>query len=146
MERVRPMLRRTHWTREDQMIGGPLGMVLYGVALAYEWSFLVVVLGFGMVWFSVGQAVNISLIYTIDAYPDLTGEVVSAQLLLKSIITFFLSTFINHHMDPSKRILMVAIMGGTTAAILSLAFPIFIWGARLRRSAFGWRVSRYVYS
>jgi hypothetical protein len=81
------------------VITAPLGLVLYGAGLQYKLHFMVPIVGLGLgtkplqmnqfpanlgiVSFSGGQAINISFVYTLDAYGSVSGEVTIAQLAFK---------------------------------------------------------------
>jgi hypothetical protein len=126
------------------LITAPLGLLLYGYGLQNRLSFMVPVVGLGLLSFSGGQAINISLVYTLDAYSPVAGEVTIAQLAFKSIIGFGLSATTNTWIATSGLAPALSEMAAITAFVLLLAIPMFFYGARLRKASLGWRVVGFV--
>ena len=126
------------------LITAPLGLLLYGYGLQNKLSFMVPVVGLGLLAFSVGQAINISLVYTLDAYSSVTGEVTIAQLAFKSIIGFGLSATTNTWIASAGLGLALSEMAAITAFVLLLAIPMFFYGARLRKASLEWKFVRFV--
>ena len=126
------------------LITAPLGLLLYGYGLQNRLSFMVPVVGLGLLSFSGGQAINISLVYTLDAYSPVAGEVTIAQLAFKSIIGFGLSATTNTWIAGSGLETALSEMAAITGFVLLLAVPMFVYGARLRKASLGWRVVRFV--
>jgi hypothetical protein len=122
----------------------PLGLLLYGYGLQNRLSFMVPVVGLGLLSFSGGQAINISLMYTLDAYSPVAGEVTIAQLAFKSIIGFGLSATTNTWIATSGLVIAMSEMAAITAFVLLLAIPMFFYGARLRKASLGWKVVGFV--
>lgn len=84
--------RKNGGRREPEMrlpsliVGGifaPLGILLYGVGLAYHYHWIVSTLGLGFLSFAIVQTTNVTLVYTIDAYRPAAGEVAVSQLAFK---------------------------------------------------------------
>ena len=126
------------------LITAPLGLLLYGYGLQNRLSFMVPIVGLGLLSFSGGQAINISLVYTLDAYSPVAGEVTIAQLAFKSIIGFGLSAATNIWIATSGLELAFFEMAAITTFVLLLAIPMFFYGARLRKVSLGWRAVRFV--
>ncbi|KAH8787398.1 MFS transporter [Hyaloscypha sp. PMI_1271] len=126
------------------VITAPLGLILYGTGLQYKLHFMVPIIGLGLVSFSGGQAINISFVYTLDAYGPVSGEVTIAQLAFKSIIGFGLSATTNSWIAGAGEDVALGEMAAITAFVLLLAIPMFFWGARLRRWSLGWRAVRFI--
>ena len=105
---------------------------------------MVPVVGLGLLSFSGGQAINISLMYTLDAYSPVAGEVTIAQLAFKSIIGFGLSATTNTWIATSGLAIAMSEMAAITAFVLLLAIPMFFYGARLRKASLGWKVVGFV--
>lgn len=82
------------------LISGPLGLIIYGAGIDQQWHWIVPVIGLGLcrlthiseelvltgpilVSFTVVQATNITLVYAIDAYRPVAGEIIVAQFGFK---------------------------------------------------------------
>ncbi|KAH8651564.1 putative MFS transporter [Tricladium varicosporioides] len=126
------------------VITAPLSLILYGVGIQNKMHFMVPVLGLSLLSFSGGQAINISFVYTLDAYSPVSGEVTIAQLAFKSIIGFGLSAATNIWIADSGPALAFSEMAGITLVVLLLAVPLFFYGPRLRRWSLGWRAVQFV--
>jgi len=126
------------------VITAPLGLVLYGAGLQYKFHFMVPIVGLGLVAFSGGQGINISFVYTLDAYGPVKGEVVITQLAFTSIISFGLSATTNSWIARDGELVALGEMAAITAFVLLLAIPMFFWGARLRRWSLGWRAVKFI--
>ncbi|RDW80765.1 MFS general substrate transporter-7 [Coleophoma crateriformis] len=126
------------------IITAPLGLILYGYGLQNKLNFMIPVLGLSLVSFSGGQAINISFVYTLDAYSPVANEVTIAQLAFKSILGFGLSAGTNTWIAGSGIFLAstewAIISGGT----LLLAVPMFYYGKSLRKSSLKWRAIQFV--
>ena len=103
------LTKRNNGIREPEMrlpsmtlglIASPLALILYGVGIQNKLHWMVPTLGLGLcekicstseaslslhvlVTFAVTQATNVSLVYTIDAYRPVAGEIVVTQLGFK---------------------------------------------------------------
>ncbi|KAH9213551.1 MFS transporter [Leptodontidium sp. 2 PMI_412] len=126
------------------IITAPLGLILYGVGLENKMHYMVPITGISLLSFSAGQAMNISFVYTLDAYGPVAGEVTIAQLAFKSVIGFGLSATTNSWIANAGLVVALSEMAGITAFVLLLSVPMFFWGARLRRWSLGWRVVKFV--
>ncbi|UKZ68261.1 uncharacterized protein TrAtP1_009297 [Trichoderma atroviride] len=65
------------------VLAAPTALILFGVGIQNRLHWMVPTLGLGLLNFSIVQAVNISMVYTIDSYRPIGGEVVVAQLGFK---------------------------------------------------------------
>lgn len=126
------------------MITAPLALILYGVGLEYKLPFMVPIFGLSLLTFSIGQGINISFVYTLDAYGPVRGEVTIAQLAFKSVIGFGLSATTNSWIAGSGELVALSEMAAISFFVLALWVPMFFWGARLRRWSLGWRVVSFV--
>ncbi|KAF4629520.1 hypothetical protein G7Y89_g8627 [Cudoniella acicularis] len=126
------------------VVTAPLSLVLYGVGIQYKLSPAVPIFGLSLLSFSSGQAINISFVYTLDAYSPVSGEVTIAQLAFKSIIGFGLSAATNIWIANSGLVLAFSEMAAITLFVLLLAIPLFFYGKRLRRWSLGWRAVTFV--
>lgn len=96
--------RRNGGIREPEMrlpaiaisvITAPLALVLYGVGIGKDLPWIVPTIGLGLLTFSIVQATNVTMVYTIDAYRPVAGEIVVTQLAFKSAFGFLLSFYTN---------------------------------------------------
>ncbi|KUJ06858.1 MFS general substrate transporter [Mollisia scopiformis] len=126
------------------MVTAPVALILYGAGLQFKLPFMVPIIGIGLLTFSIGQGINISFVYTLDAYGPVRGEVTIAQLAFKSIIGFGLSATTNSWIAGSGELVALSEMAGITFFVLSLWVPMFFWGARLRRWSLGWKAVSFV--
>jgi hypothetical protein len=67
------------------LIASPLACVLYGVGVDRKLHWMVPTVGLGLFNFAVVQAMNVSIVYTVDAYRPIDGEVVVSQLVFKGV-------------------------------------------------------------
>lgn len=65
------------------LITAPLSLVLYGVGIQHQLHWICPTIGLGLLNFSITQATNISLVYTIDAYRPIAGEITLASMGFK---------------------------------------------------------------
>lgn len=114
--------------------------------------------------FSIVQATNIVLVYVIDAYRPVAGEVTLAvmgfkcecshsSILLDSKLTkihvalfgFLLSFYTNPWVDQSGYLNAYGAMAGISAAILILWVVLYVWGRHIRHVTWSWPVISYVH-
>lgn len=76
--------KRNNGVREPEMrlpammfslISTPLSLILYGVGIQYQLHWICPTIGLALLNFSVVQGTNVALVYTIDAYRPIAGEV-----------------------------------------------------------------------
>ncbi|KAH7145363.1 major facilitator superfamily domain-containing protein [Dactylonectria estremocensis] len=139
--------KRNHGIREPEMrlpaiifsvIASPLSLVLYGVGIANEYHWIVPTIGIGMLTFSVVQATNITLVYTIDAYRPIAGEVAVTQYAYKSLIGFLLSFYTNPWIAKDGYAGAFGAMAGITGGIILLGIPVYVYGKRIRHTTWNW--------
>ncbi|RKL27785.1 hypothetical protein BFJ72_g12913 [Fusarium proliferatum] len=65
------------------LVVAPLSLVLYGVGIDRNWHWIVPTLGLGLLNMAIVQATNVSLVYTIDSYRPVAGELAVTQLAFK---------------------------------------------------------------
>ena len=61
----------------------PLALVLYGVGIQHRLHWILPTVALGLLNFSIAQVTNVSLLYVIDAYRPVAGEIVVTQLGFK---------------------------------------------------------------
>ncbi|KAM0558077.1 hypothetical protein ACHAPJ_005244 [Fusarium lateritium] len=116
----------------------PLALVLYGVGIDRAWHWIVPTIGLGLLNFSIVQATNISLVYTIDSYRPVAGELAVTQHAFKSAFGFLLSFYTNPWIDESGYSNAFGAMAGISGSVLLLWIPMYIWGRRVRQSTWSW--------
>jgi hypothetical protein len=95
--------------------------------------------------FSIVQATNVSLVYTIDCYRPIAGEVTVTTVALKSCIGFLLSFYTNPWIDAVGYLNAYGTMAAISAAILLFVIPLYMYGKRIRHSTWEWRVVKWVH-
>jgi hypothetical protein len=113
--------------------------------------------------FSIVQATNISLVYTIDSYRPIAGEVTLASTGFKcklpasmrtlscygsdiflAAFGFLLSFYANPWIDEVGYQNAYGFMAGIAAVVLLCWIPLYIWGKSIRHATWKWRVTNYV--
>ena len=79
-------IREPEMRLPSMLIGGvaaPVALVLYGVGIGKQLHWMVPTLGLALLNFAITQATNVTLVYTVDAYRPIAGEVTVSQLAFK---------------------------------------------------------------
>ena len=95
--------------------------------------------------FSIVQATNISLVYTIDCYRPIAGEVTVTSMALKSCFGFLLSFYTNPWIAKVGYMNAYGTMAGIAAVVLLFAIPMYLFGKRIRHVTWHWSVVKYVH-
>ncbi|KAI3400270.1 hypothetical protein diail_3651 [Diaporthe ilicicola] len=127
------------------LITTPLALVLYGVGIQKQLHWMCPTIGLGLLNFSIVQATNIVLVYVIDAYRPVAGEITLAVMGFKSLFGFLLSFYTNPWVDQSGYLNAYGAMAGISAGILILWVPMYLWGQRIRHVTWSWPVISYVH-
>lgn len=127
------------------LITTPLALVLYGVGIQKQLHWICPTIGLGLLNFSIVQATNIVLVYVIDAYRPVAGEVTLAVMGFKSLFGFLLSFYTNPWVNQSGYLNAYGAMAGISAAILVLSAPLYVWGRHIRHVTWSWPVISYVH-
>ncbi|KAH8688412.1 major facilitator superfamily domain-containing protein [Ilyonectria robusta] len=120
------------------LVTGPLALVLYGVGIGKTLHWIVPTIGLGLLNFSIVQATNISLVYTIDAYRPVAGEVTVSQFAFKSAFGFLLSFYTNPWIAKSGYVTAFGSMAGISAAVISFWVVFYFFGKRIRHATWEW--------
>ncbi|KAF5556334.1 transcription factor Pig1p [Fusarium mexicanum] len=124
----------------------PLSLVLYGVGIDRNWHWIVPTIGLGLLNLAIVQATNVSLVYTIDSYRPVAGELAVTQLAFKSAFGFLLSFYTNPWIDKSGYANAFGAMAGISGAVILCWVPIYIWGRRIRHATWSWGyIERFVH-
>ncbi|KIX08807.1 uncharacterized protein Z518_03464 [Rhinocladiella mackenziei CBS 650.93] len=126
------------------LVTGPLACVLYGVGIAKRLHWMCAVIGIGLVNFTVVQSNNISVVYILDSYRPIAGEVVVTQAAFKACFGFLLSFYTNPWVEQSGYAGAFGAMAGIVGGVLICFIPFYIFGARIRRASWRWPFIRKV--
>ncbi|PKS08467.1 hypothetical protein jhhlp_004850 [Lomentospora prolificans] len=127
------------------LISAPLALVLYGVGIEKQLHWICPTIGLGLLNFSITQGTNVCLVYVIDAYRPVAGEITLSVMGFKSMFGFLLSFYTNPWVEKSGYINAYGAMGGIAAAVLILWVPLYIWGKALRHASWHWPILRYIH-
>ncbi|RDL31070.1 Uncharacterized protein BP5553_09859 [Venustampulla echinocandica] len=127
------------------LITTPLGLILYGVGIQYKLHWICPTIGLGLLNFSIVQATNVSLVYTIDCYRPIAGEVTVTTMAFKSCFGFLLSFYTNPWVDKVGYLNAYGTMAGISAAVLLCGIPIYIFGKEIRHRSWNWSVVKFVH-
>ncbi|KAK7432707.1 hypothetical protein QQZ08_000566 [Neonectria magnoliae] len=127
------------------MVTTPLALVLYGVGIQHGLHWIVPTIGLGLLNFSITQAASVSLVYVIDAYRPVAGEVSLAVLGFKSMFGFLLSFYTNPWINISGYQNAFGAMAGISASVLVMWVPFYLWGKKIRHVTWHWPVISYIH-
>jgi hypothetical protein len=94
--------------------------------------------------FTITQATNVSLVYTIDSYRPIAGEIVVTQLAFKSAFGFLLGFYTNPWVDTHGYNVAYGEMAAICGGVLIFWIPLFIWGKTIRQKTLSWSVMKWV--
>ncbi|KAK0631993.1 major facilitator superfamily domain-containing protein [Immersiella caudata] len=132
-------------TMIPSLVAMPLSLILYGVGIEKGLHWIVPTIGVGLLSFSIVQGTNVCLVYVIDAYRPVAGEITLAVMGFKSLFGFLLSFYTNTWVEQSGYIGAFGTMAGISGAVIFMALPLFLWGKRIRQATWGWRVISYIH-
>ncbi|KAL3418544.1 major facilitator superfamily transporter [Phlyctema vagabunda] len=129
------------WMMLPCAIFSPMGMILFGIATAYEWTNIwpaYVALGF--IGFGWGCAGDLSMAYLMDAYPSMVLEgMVGVAVVNNTIGCIFTFTASPWLLASGTRDCFIAI-GVLDFFFVLLTVPMMLWGKRCR----AWTKDRYL--
>ncbi|KAL7818083.1 major facilitator superfamily domain-containing protein [Trichoderma aethiopicum] len=123
----------------------PLSLVLYGVGIQYQLHWICPTLGLGLLNFSITQANTICVVYVIDSYRPVAGEITLAVTGFKALFAFFLSFETNPWINAAGYQDGFGAMAGIAGAVLILWIPLYFWGKQIRHNSWKWRVISFVH-
>lgn len=88
------------------------------------------------------QATNVSLVYTIDSYRPVAGELVVTQMAFKSAFGFLLSFYTNPWVAKSGYTGAYSTMAAISGALLLLVLPFYFFGHTIRNVTWRWPLIR----
>ncbi|KAJ6142440.1 hypothetical protein N7471_001893 [Penicillium samsonianum] len=127
------------------MVTYPGSLLLYGLGINYKAHWIVPTLGIFLFSFGSSAAIGISVVYTIDCYRPIAGEVVVSQVVFKSFITFLMSFYANLWVDRDGYAGAFGAMAAFSFVVLALWIPLYIWGKQIRHATLKGRVMRHVH-
>ncbi|KAL4874498.1 MFS transporter [Aspergillus karnatakaensis] len=127
------------------MLCYPGSLLLYGLGIHFKTHWMVAILGMFLFSFGSSAAIGISVVYTIDCYRPIAGEVVVSQVAYKSVITFLMSFYANPWVERDGYAGAFSAMAGFSFVILGLWIPLYIWGKQIRHATFQWRVMQLIH-
>ncbi|KAL0938790.1 uncharacterized protein CTRU02_205400 [Colletotrichum truncatum] len=127
------------------MITTPLALVLYGVGIENQLHWICPTIGLGLLTFSISQGTNISLVYVIDAYRPVAGEITLAVMGFKSLFGFLLSFYTNTWVEDAGYVNAFGAMAGIASAVLVMWVPLFVWGRLVRHESWKWPIVSYIH-
>jgi hypothetical protein len=95
--------------------------------------------------FSIVQGTNVCLVYVIDAYRPVAGEITLAVMGFKSLFGFLLSFYTNPWIDEVGYQNAYGTMAGISAFIILMWVPLYIWGKTIRHVTWHWPVISYIH-
>ncbi|KAJ4144978.1 hypothetical protein LMH87_003843 [Akanthomyces muscarius] len=126
-------------------ITAPLALVLYGVGIQHHLHFICPTIGLALLNFSITQATTVCLVYVIDSYRPVAGEITLAVMGFKSLFGFFLSFETNPWINKSGYQDAYGAMAGISAAVIIMWIPLYLWGKALRTKTWQWRIMSLVH-
>ncbi|KAK3337295.1 major facilitator superfamily domain-containing protein [Cercophora scortea] len=127
------------------LITAPLALILYGVGIEHQLHWICPTIGLGLLNFSIVQGTNVCLVYVIDAYRPVAGEVTLAVMGFKSLFGFLLSFYTNNWIAESGYQNAYGVMAAISAVIILMWVPLYIWGKQIRHASWTWPVISYIH-
>ncbi|KAL4755708.1 MFS transporter [Aspergillus foveolatus] len=128
------------------LISGPLGCMLYGVGIEKSFHWICPVIEIGLVSFTTVQSNNVSLVYILDSYRPISGEVVVMQTVFRAAFGFLLNFYANPWIQQQGYTAVFGILAGISAGVFLFAVPLYVYGDQLRTASWGWGfIRRYLH-
>lgn len=126
-------------------ITAPLALILYGVGIQYKLHWICPTIGLGLLNFSITQANTICIVYVIDSYRPVAGEITLAVTGFKALFAFFLSFETNPWINLSGYQDAFGAMAGIAGGVLIMWIPLYFWGKKIRHYSWKWRVISFIH-
>ena len=111
----------------------PVGLILWGVCAAKGVSWGALVVGMGLLGFTITIGGGIPINYTVDSYKDLSGEAMITVIIIRNTLSFGFNYGITPWITASglqNTFIAIAMLSiGVTATFL----PMVKWGKALRK-------------
>ncbi|KAM7200465.1 MFS general substrate transporter [Rhypophila sp. PSN 637] len=127
------------------LIATPLSLILYGVGIQYRLHWMCPTIGLALLNFATVQGTNICLVYVIDAYRPVAGEITLAVMGFKSLFGFLLSFYTNTWVSQSGYQNAYGVMAAISAIVILGWVPLYIWGKQIRHVTWQWPVISYIH-
>jgi hypothetical protein len=88
--------------------------------------------------FSIVQGTNVCLVYVIDAYRPVAGEITLAVMGFKSLFGFLLSFYTNTWVAQSGYQDAYGVMAAISAGVILMWVPLYFFGKRVRHATWSW--------
>ncbi|KZP09636.1 MFS transporter [Athelia psychrophila] len=122
------------------IILAPFALVLYGMGIQHGYHWICPAVAFALFTFSTVAATNIAMMYAIDVYKPIAGEVVVAVVGFKGIIGFGLSFGTNLWVDSQGYQNAFGQMAAIAGVFLLGGLIFMFWGKKIRVASFEWRI------
>ncbi|KAI0482200.1 major facilitator superfamily domain-containing protein [Xylariaceae sp. FL0804] len=122
------------------LVSAPLSLVLYGVGIGERLHWICPTIGLALLNFSITQGTNVCLVYVIDAYRPVAGEITLSVMGFKSLFGFLLSFYTNPWVNESGYTDAFGAMAGISALVILLWVPLYFWGKAIRHTTWNWPV------
>ncbi|KAH9999581.1 major facilitator superfamily domain-containing protein [Xylariaceae sp. FL0662B] len=146
--------KQNGWIRDPEMrlpavtlclVSTPLSLILYGVGIQRRLHWICPTIGLGLLNFSITQGTNICLVYVIDSYRPVAGEVTLAVMGFKSLFGFLLSFYTNPWVEQVGYAKAYGTMAGIASCMLLLWIPLYFWGKAIRHATWNWPFLSYIH-
>ncbi|KAI1082805.1 major facilitator superfamily domain-containing protein [Whalleya microplaca] len=127
------------------LVSTPLALILYGIGIARQLHWICPTIGLGLLNFSITQGTNICLVYVIDSYRPIAGEVTLAVMGFKSLFGFLLSFYTNPWVEEAGYTDAYGAMAGIAGFILLFWIPLYFWGKAIRHATWNWPFLSYIH-
>ncbi|KAA8568596.1 hypothetical protein EYC84_007612 [Monilinia fructicola] len=127
------------WMMYACAIFSPLGMFLFGLGTAYEWSWPVPYVGLGFIGFGWGCAGDLSMSYLMDAYPEMVLEGMVGVSVINNTIGCIFTFAASYWLETGVKSTFIAI-GVLDFVFVMCTWPMMVFGKSCRR----WTKGRYL--
>ncbi|KAK3394129.1 major facilitator superfamily domain-containing protein [Podospora didyma] len=127
------------------LIATPLSLILYGVGIEHKLHWICPTIGIALLNFATVQGTNLCLVYVIDAYRPVAGEITLAVMGFKSLFGFLLSFYTNTWVKQSGYQSAYGVMAAISAIVILFAIPLYFWGKKIRHATWKWPIISYIH-
>ncbi|CAN6653393.1 protein Hol1p [Trichomonascus vanleenenianus] len=121
------------WLMMLTAIISPLGMFLFGIGTAKEWSWPVPYVGLGFVGFGFGCAGDLSMAYLMDAYPGMVLEGMVGVSVINNTISCIFTFACQPWIDSQGTLKTYIALGILDFFFIMLTLPMIYFGKRCRK-------------
>jgi MFS family permease len=121
------------WLMFLTAIISPLGMFLFGIGTAQEWSWPVPYVGLGFIGFGWGCAGDLSMSYLVDAYPQMVLEGMVGVSVINNTLGMIFSLACNPWIDSLGVQNSYIAVGVVNFVVMMLTAPMIIYGKKCRK-------------